>query len=924
MNKITLLTLLFPLLASSAVGASFNFEESVPSTFTVSGKGKLQVSTAYYKEGNSSLEWAWKEGESLEINDPASFRSSVKKKNNGVMLWIYNEKPSQNPLVFEFKDAADQVVYSFSFNQAYAGWRACWMKYEDMDVVTTDKTLLDKVTKMTLRKRDSEKKGRIFIDRFTITTKKINDQVTPDAQLPTNNRSLTRELWHWCRIWGWEQYQTDLTANPALEEHVSILEQRVDQYINKKVKNPETALKKATNKYRNLKIRTEKGRVKGNPLVTNDELNRKAGEASLTDVNDMLYGFAADWHMHANEESKKRFFEVFAYALDQGFAFGSCMGTNHHYGYQIRELYEACWMMREFLPENKEIHRAIAFWSGLQETRNPYQKGRDELLDSWNTLLFPRLVSALLIEDKNERNIALQGLSRWVSGSLAVTPGTIGGIKTDGTTFHHGGFYPAYSVGAFGTIGTFVDLTKNTQFEISESAKDNLKKGLTAMRSYTCGSKNEWTNGICGRHPFDGELTSGVIRLYENIYDSDFKNAPALNGFFTYNYGAYGVHRRKNWMVGLKGFNAHVWNSEIYVKDNRYGRYQSYGAVEILNADKGDRKQNGFMEEGWDWNRIPGTTTIHLPIDELESPLPGTMMVRSKVTFSGSSSLEGKNGLFAIALQERDFKNFTPDFRVKKSVFCFDNRIICLGSDISNSNSTYLTETTLFQNGLSKDPQKEMIQVQTGENGCEVIGDMTGNYYQLAPGQNLKFAQQMQESKQNKTKKKTTGYFVSAWLDHGIAPAKQGYEYMILVAPDKAEQASLLNNEYYRVIRKDSVAHMVYDKKSATTGCVFFADYQSQEPQDLLLSATKETFVMYRRPTADQVVISICDPDLNIPEYTYTTAKESEVKEKIIRLAGNYVMNVNNPSVKCEQEGGNTLLTVQCKEGVPVEIFITK
>lgn len=77
-------------------------------------------------------------------------------------------------------------------------------------------------------------------------------------------------------------------------------------------------------------------------------------------------------------------------------------------------------------------------------------------------------------------------------------------------------------------------------------------------------------------------------------------------------------------------------------------------------------------------------------------------MAHSKENFSGSSALEGKNGMFAMKLMERNLKNFTPDFVARKSVFCFDNRMICLGTGISNSNASFPTETTLFQSTFQK------------------------------------------------------------------------------------------------------------------------------------------------------------------------------------------------------------------------------
>ena len=55
-----------------------------------------------------------------------------------------------------------------------------------------------------------------------------------------------------------------------------------------------------------------------------------------------LIHISYDYLCNQNEASKKNYFTVFDYAIDQGFAFGSGMGTNHHYGYQIRKIYTTC------------------------------------------------------------------------------------------------------------------------------------------------------------------------------------------------------------------------------------------------------------------------------------------------------------------------------------------------------------------------------------------------------------------------------------------------------------------------------------------------------------------------------------------------------------------------------------------------------
>ena len=89
----------------------------------------------------------------------------------------------------------------------------------------------------------------------------------------------------------------------------------------------------------------------------------------------------------------------------------------------------------------------------------------------------------MMTKDERERVRALKGLSRWVSTSLRYTPGTIGGIKVDGTTFHHGGFYPAYTTGALAMLGQFINLTNKTSYQLTLSARKVLKSALIAMRN---------------------------------------------------------------------------------------------------------------------------------------------------------------------------------------------------------------------------------------------------------------------------------------------------------------------------------------------------------------------------------------------------------------------------------------------------------
>lgn len=939
------------------------FEERVPQNFHPSEKQALSLSTLYYKEGKKSLEWKFRPEATLliDLKKPLVMTEQTKK-SSGIMLWIYNEKPQQDSIRFEFLSPQGQVAYWFSFRLASAGWRACWIGFQHMKGDKQAEAIAS------YRLVAPQRNGRIFLDRLTFPVAKINDRTTPDLQMPYNNSLATRSLWHWCRVWQWEQYTYDLPLPSALsgqqKDELQTVEQRLTAVLDLK-KAPKGAINKAYAVFKEANIRHSGSGFTGAPIVVPDELDRSKGELSWNDLETMLSGFAYDAYYNHSETSLKNYFTVWDYAINQGFAYGSGMGTNHHYGYQVRRIYTTAWLMRDAIrkaPARDDILSTLIFWSALQETRQPYQYGRDELLDSWHTLLMAKTVSALLPIDERERARALQGLSRWVSSSLQYTPGTIGGIKVDGTTFHHGGFYPAYTSGVLAMVGQFISLTNQTAYEPTEEARRILKSAFLAMRNYS--NKYEWGIGISGRHPFGGSMKeddvaafaylalSGDLSGEGNAFDhhlaADYLRlcevdtpearyfkaqgispAPAPQGFFVYNYGSVGIFRRSDWMVTLKGYTTDVWGSEIYRKDNRYGRYQSYGSAQIMGYPS--RAASGYDEDGWDWNRLPGTTTIHLPFELLDSPLSGTTMAHSKENFSGSSALEGTNGMFAMKLMERELKNFTPDFVARKSVFCFGNRMICLGTGIRNSNGEYPTETTLFQSTV-KD-QKCFVQVdgkeekQVGfskklsvEAGKTVaLRDGYNNYYFVKDGDvHVQIARQ--ESRHEKTRTATQGTFASAWIEHGKAPQGATYEYVVWIQPTDKELREHTAAQTYDVLQRNDSAHIVHDHLTGITAYALFEACQSLN-DNLFRSIPAETMVMCRSDKG-KVVMSVCDPNLNIEEKSYTTKQPSRAIEKRIELKGKWKISTPHDKVSVKQEGENTILRVTCQHGQPVQFIL--
>lgn len=992
-------TVLFTGVSRAAINAQIQFEDAVPAFVRVNGNGRLELSAEKFKDGRHSAKFSWLGQAELVFSNFSDIEASMKTVNGGVIFWIYNTVPSDAPMRFTFFDWDGKEICHFDFGMQFRGWRTAWIKYVDMltpdgghygDRKASERPT--NVARMTMRPSATVPTGTVYVDRVSFMKTRMHDQITPDQQIPDNNYNLKRNMWHWCRLWEWEQYPELKPAemDDAMRAELETVIARVDEWAAEGNPGPEytqgTLLKRADDLYSKYCLgRLPDGSVTGAPLLSDDEFNNSLGEMRIRFIQDLIYWYALDYLYTGNRSNVDRVIVAMDHAIDQGFAFGSGWGTNHHYGYQIRNLYRGLWILRkeiEAAGRLEEYSRTLAYWSGIAECRLPFQYGRDEMLDSWHTLLNCKVISALMMPDEAMSYSYMKALGTWVSGSMDYSPGTLGGFKVDGTSFHHGGLYPAYSVGAFAALGDFCFFTRDTEFVPDENARRCFKHVLLTMRNYC--NLTDWGLGICGRHPFNGFIPKADIEAYGRLAVlgdlsgsgmtcdpelggayitlggsdkdllSELKKAgvsaqAAPEGFFVYNYGAMGIHRRENWMITLKAYNSDVWASEIYAADNRFGRYQSYGSVQLIgDGSPVSAKESGFSQEGWDWNRVPGATTIHLPFDMLDSPLKGTLMERNDNPFPGVSSLEGRNGVLAFTYVEKDRVNFCPGATATKSVFCFDNRIVFIGTGITNS-SSYPTETTLYQ--LRLDDRAAEIDVDMdyfgsfplsyrhGKSGQTVITDIKDNYYILRDGKDLVLLKQHQKSPSDTRKKEGEGDFVTAYLDHGVSPGNASYEYMMLVKPSIKDVNRFTKKLPYTVIRADNMAHVVSDHITGITAYVCYGPYDGADyaerfaplsemkdsrPFVPVLSADAQTIVMERSLGEGRSVMSICTPDLGITKKGYTTAQESQPLVRTVVLDGIWETDGENADVSISSDGSRTTVSATCRHGQPVEFILIK
>ena len=346
----------------------------------------------------------------------------------------------------------------------------------------------------------------------------------------------------------------------------------------------------------------------------------------------------------------------------------------------------------------------------------------------------------------------------------------------------------------------------------------------------------------------------------------------------------------------VKGFNNFVWDFETSANENVFGLFASHGALLIANNETA--LQHHDIDNGWDWSKIPGATTIVLEnIDDLNIGKTGRFY--NKRGFAGGLTFKGtmtsKNGLFGMNFRQPhyDVSDWRGNigFKFKKSVFMFENLLVGLGSDIflPRGNRLKTTQTTLFQDKLSpshfikvdgsrKNASSNYSHVPSPSSSTSLT-DAKGNFYYI-PGSSspiLKVNVSTQTSKTHDGSTITSGKYGTAWFQHSTVD--NDYEYAVLIPTalyhtplsDLQTAQDTAGNEVYKVLRRDERAHIVQFLKSPkswsglshpVTGYVMFRSASSLPSHGPITDVNSGKCLIMVEETAQFIHLAITYPDL--------------------------------------------------------------
>ncbi|MFZ7273921.1 chondroitinase family polysaccharide lyase [Avibacterium avium] len=978
------------------------FENAQPPAYLTVTNGQVAPSTLHYKDGKQALYWQFEPKGRLVFAQNLDFSQNDDILPQTFMLWLYNDKALKQPLQFAFEQNG-QVKKSFKINLDFVGWRGIAVPFRDMQgekVTNLDKLVIQAPDEAGSLYLDQLLFNVPVDNRYPIPDYQA-DFVNPTASTAVNknwngllmyDQMLSKNYPHF-------DFNASFHSDPQSESIYQRFEQVLNVFADKLFANKLSAedFSQILQKYQTFNISEKDGVIQGAMLdfparqkfIKNAQVfskqdqefllrsvsMRELGKVMLESAKALRTGKLAD---EQRQQLEAQFLLATRYLFDQGFVRGSSIQIVSHMGYQNREIFDAWFLMRDLLSQQgllEQAQGAMAWFSGAGRIFEPDNRIVEANVDILNTQLQWMLKSILLLPNETQRAPLLKQFSHWLSTTVLQSQGVAGGFKPDGSIFHHSQHYTAYGKDAFAGLAPVVYAISASSYALSHAAKARLDDVLYKMWVYS--KDGNIPIVLSGRHPTgkftiaaspfkwfalagdqkssekSGEKNSQKInRTFAGIYaalahQAEFEGVPAAaepTGAWTMNYASMVVQRRHqddpklSWLAIARGFSRYLVGNESYEKNNLYGRYMSYGALEIIPEHFDDR---GYRYDGWDWNRFPGTTTIHLSYPELRaklSQLPAAgleEMLLSTETYAGGTDLHN-NSMYAMKLRGHS-KYQQESLFAKKSYFLFDNQIIALGSDISNDDKQHATETTLFQHNVADlKPMfitgKPLATLGTTEIVVSpvTLADPAGNRYYVSAGQKLTVRYQEQESVDDRNDKPTQGKFASAVLDHGKAPENGQYEYAVLIAPNADEGAD------YQKLSHSSKLHAVRDKRSGQEGYAYF-EAEQKDVGGILLGASQPLMAMAQQGK-DYLDLSIVNPDfafyqgteddqvkdgkqVEVSIYSRTWRKTpSQPQHSSVTAKGKWQLTQASQCAKAEVKGENTLVSTQTTDATPCKV----
>jgi hyaluronate lyase len=323
------------------------------------------------------------------------------------------------------------------------------------------------------------------------------------------------------------------------------------------------------------------------------------------------------------------------------------------------------------------------------------------------------------------------------------------------------------------------------------------------------------------------------------------------------------VHLRPGFAFGAAMHSDRVRTYEVVNQEGYNMWHTADGMTYLYNADV-----KRYGDDFWgtvDHNRLAGTTVVQkTKANNYRSA------TANPNTWVGGTDMSGLYGVSGMQLSN--------EVNSKKSWFMFDDEIVALGSGIT-STSGHPVETIIENVKLKDDASNSIVMNGTAipsalgaakvhENVSwmhlegNVPGSDAGYYFPSGTSITGKKETRTQSWLLMNTYEKfqdpnpRTKSFATFWLDHGINPVKDKYDYVLLPGKSATETEAYSANPDITIVENSENAHSVQENNLGLFAANFWNDGEYQVGK---VKVNKKASVMIREDD-ETIDISVSDP----------------------------------------------------------------
>ncbi|MEG1586611.1 MAG: chondroitinase family protein, partial [Bacteroidales bacterium] len=326
------------LLSVSDVAAQiYSFEDNqIPQGWHISG-GTLETSALRHKLGKQSLRIQWSGNSLLSLETPAGIKEACKSRSGGLATWVYNETPTDAPMVFLFQDEKGTTLCELSFNLNFKGWRCIWSKFREDMKLPAGKM----ISAVKVKLPDAGKQSTIYLDYLEFS-KNVSWQKMSDLQYSVNQRDFS--LIH--NFIGYRNMNPDLTGielSDDKQKGISAISDRLTNwylgedcetaasFYQTRQKAEKAFIQKGIKSGSKIKIQyNADGTPAGDglyPLYAPSKIDGTPVQSFMNINRNILLPLALDYRKNNSKESLDKAIYIYDWFYDQGWADGSGMGT---------------------------------------------------------------------------------------------------------------------------------------------------------------------------------------------------------------------------------------------------------------------------------------------------------------------------------------------------------------------------------------------------------------------------------------------------------------------------------------------------------------------------------------------------------------------------------------------------------------------